>query len=120
MKLNVFQKTLLCGLLVLGFAACNKGTSNTTGWKYNDAEYGGFQVVDDYDDVGNFYMTEEDGYEKTANKMTIVNIIKNLNPETILRSEILSQVIVSALVDASNGEVKQHHRSSETAARSLS
>jgi len=49
MKLNIFQKTLLFGLLVLGIAACNKGTSNTTGWKYNDAEYGGFQVVDDYE-----------------------------------------------------------------------
>ena len=49
MKLNIFQKTLLFGLLVLGIAACNKGTSNTTGWKYNDAEYGGFQVVDNYE-----------------------------------------------------------------------
>ena len=49
MKLNILHKTLLCGLLVLGIAACNKGTSNTTGWKYNDAEYGGFQVVDDYE-----------------------------------------------------------------------
>lgn len=36
------------------------------------------QVVDDYDDVGNFYMTEEDGYEKTTNSMIIANIIKNL------------------------------------------
>ena len=49
MKLNILHKTLLCGLLVLGIAACNKSTSNTTGWKYNDAEYGGFQVVDDYE-----------------------------------------------------------------------
>ena len=38
---------LLCALALL-FSACNKGTSNTTGWKYNDAKYGGFQVVDNY------------------------------------------------------------------------
>ena len=33
-----------------------------------------------------------------------VSIIKNINPETISKSKILSQVLISALVDASNGE----------------
>ena len=33
-----------------------------------------------------------------------VNIIKNVNPKTLSKSRILSKVLVSALVDASNGE----------------
>ena len=33
-----------------------------------------------------------------------VSIIKNINPETISKSKILSQVLISAIVDASNGE----------------
>ena len=36
------------------------------------------QVVDDYDDVSNFYSVEENGYEESDNKMIINNIIKNL------------------------------------------
>lgn len=36
------------GMVALTLASCNKNTSGTTGWKYNDAEYGGFQVVDGY------------------------------------------------------------------------
>ena len=37
------------------------------------------QVVDDYDDVSNFYSIEEDGYERTADKMTIDKIIDSLD-----------------------------------------
>ena len=33
-----------------------------------------------------------------------INIIKNINPETIVKSRILSEVLISALIDASNGE----------------
>lgn len=36
------------------------------------------QVVDDYDDVSNFYAIEEDGYERTADRITIEKIIKSL------------------------------------------
>jgi predicted DNA-binding protein YlxM (UPF0122 family) len=36
------------------------------------------QVVDEYDDVSNFYAIEEDGYERTNNSMVISKIIKNL------------------------------------------
>lgn len=43
------NKLLLLGALSLVLVACNKNTSNTTGWKYNDAKYGGFQVVDNYE-----------------------------------------------------------------------
>ena len=49
MKFNILTKTFLFALFVLGLVACNKSTSNTTGWKYNDAEYGGFQVTDGYE-----------------------------------------------------------------------
>ncbi len=43
------EKILLFGALALIVASCNKNTSNTTGWKYNDAKYGGFQVVNNYE-----------------------------------------------------------------------
>ncbi len=48
MTIRKIGDLLLLGALALLFSACNKGTSNTTGWKYNDAKYGGFQVVDNY------------------------------------------------------------------------
>ena len=37
------------------------------------------QVVDDYDDVTNFYGVEEDCYEESDNKMVIENILKRLH-----------------------------------------
>lgn len=37
------------------------------------------QVVDDYEDVSNFYSVEETGYEQSDDKMTIHKIIKSLN-----------------------------------------
>lgn len=46
------------------------------------------QVVDDYDDVNNFYSTEELGYEQSNNKIAINNImrnLKNLIPEQLDR-----------------------------------
>lgn len=45
-KKTIFIAAL--GIVALTFTACNKGTSGTTGWKYNDAEYGGFQVIEGY------------------------------------------------------------------------
>jgi RNA polymerase sigma factor (sigma-70 family) len=36
------------------------------------------QVVDDYDDVSNFYMVEEDGYDRTDDKITINKIVRSL------------------------------------------
>ena len=36
------------------------------------------QVVDDYDDVSNFYAIEENGYEESNDRITINNIIKSL------------------------------------------
>lgn len=52
MKMNHIHQikgVFILGAIVLALSACNKGTSNTTGWKYNDAKYGGFQVVDNYE-----------------------------------------------------------------------
>ncbi|MCQ2369110.1 MAG: SUMF1/EgtB/PvdO family nonheme iron enzyme [Paludibacteraceae bacterium] len=49
MNLKSFRNFLLLCALVLVASSCNKGTSNTTGWKYNNAKYGGFQVVDNYE-----------------------------------------------------------------------
>ncbi|MCQ2336427.1 MAG: SUMF1/EgtB/PvdO family nonheme iron enzyme [Paludibacteraceae bacterium] len=49
MNLKSFRNLLLLCALVVVASSCNKGTSNTTGWKYNDAKYGGFQVVDNYE-----------------------------------------------------------------------
>ncbi len=49
MSLVKVERIFLLSALVLVCAACNKNTSNTTGWKYNDAKYGGFQVVDNYE-----------------------------------------------------------------------
>lgn len=37
------------------------------------------QVVDDYDDVSNFYSTDETGYELSDNKMVIKNILSRLH-----------------------------------------
>lgn len=37
------------------------------------------QVVDDYDDVTNFYFSDEDQYENLENKIIIENILKNLS-----------------------------------------
>lgn len=36
------------------------------------------QVVDDYDDVTNFYFSDEDQYENLENKLIIENVLKNL------------------------------------------
>lgn len=36
------------------------------------------QVVDDYDDVSNFYAIEENGYEESNDRITLNNIIKSL------------------------------------------
>lgn len=43
---------VVCGLVSLGLAGCsgskNNSVSSTTGWKYNDPSYGGFEVVEGY------------------------------------------------------------------------
>ena len=49
MKIKNILTIVLAGLSALAISSCNKSASNTTGWKYNDAEYGGFQVVDNYE-----------------------------------------------------------------------
>ncbi len=49
MNLKSFRNLLLFCALALVASSCNKNASNTTGWKYNDAKYGGFQVVDKYE-----------------------------------------------------------------------
>ena len=49
MKIKNILTFVLAGLSILAISSCNKSTSNTTGWKYNDAEYGGYQVVDNYE-----------------------------------------------------------------------
>ena len=49
MKIKSLLFTVVAGLISLATVSCNKNTSNTTGWTYNDAEYGGFQVVDNYE-----------------------------------------------------------------------
>ncbi len=49
MKHNKSLFFVALGVLALSFAACKNNSSGTTGWKYNDAEYGGFQVVDKYE-----------------------------------------------------------------------
>ena len=49
MKMRFLQLAMIA-IAGLALTACNnKGTSGTTGWKYNDAEYGGFQVVDNFE-----------------------------------------------------------------------
>jgi hypothetical protein len=42
MKIKNILTIVLAGLSALAISSCNKSASNTTGWKYNDAEYGGF------------------------------------------------------------------------------
>ena len=43
---------VVCGLVSLGLAGCsgskNNSVSSTTGWKYKDPNYGGFEVVEGY------------------------------------------------------------------------
>lgn len=42
---------LLAGLMALGLASCNSNrgsASSKTGWKYNDKDFGGFEVVEGY------------------------------------------------------------------------
>src|SRR5688572_3613497 len=41
---NIFLSTL-CMALVFGLASCSKEQSSTTGWNYNDPDYGGFEVA---------------------------------------------------------------------------
>jgi gliding motility-associated lipoprotein GldJ len=44
---NLFQTCLILFITVFIFSACNKSErSATTGWKYNDQEWGGFEKVD--------------------------------------------------------------------------
>ena len=51
MNMKTMKKSvLLIVAAAFTLVSCNKsGTSGTTGWKYNDAEYGGFQVVDNFE-----------------------------------------------------------------------
>ena len=53
------------------------------------------QVVDDYDDVSNFYMIEEDGYERTNDRMTITKIIKSLRK--LIPDKIERQVFIEVI-----------------------
>lgn len=53
------------------------------------------QVVDDYDDVSNFYAIEEDGYERTADKVTINKIINSLN--TLIPNELERLVFTNVI-----------------------
>lgn len=41
-----FCLAALSGMMVLLFASCSKEESSTTGWKYNDPDWGGFEYVD--------------------------------------------------------------------------
>ena len=55
------------------------------------------QVVDDYDDVSNFYSIEEEGYERSDNNMIIqkiLNSLKNLIPEKLDR-QVFAEVILN-------------------------
>jgi len=45
--MNTFSKFLVLGIIVgsvFALSSCNKGSSPTTGWNYNDAKNGGFEV----------------------------------------------------------------------------
>lgn len=53
------------------------------------------QVVDEYDDVSNFYMTEESGYKQTTDNMTIINIIKKL--KTLIPDDIDRLVFIEVI-----------------------
>lgn len=53
------------------------------------------QVVDDYNDVSNFYAIEEDGYNRTTDNMTITKIIKNL--KTLISDETERMVFLEVI-----------------------
>lgn len=47
MKSNkMFGQAVLAMLVVFSLASCSSDESSTTGWKYNDSDWGGFEVVD--------------------------------------------------------------------------
>lgn len=49
MRSSKFLFLTALGAMALLLGSCKNNTSGTTGWKYNDPEYGGFQVVDGYE-----------------------------------------------------------------------
>lgn len=53
------------------------------------------QVVDDYDDVSNFYSTEDEGYEQTNNQLLINNILNNL--QYVIENEIDRNVFIEVI-----------------------
>lgn len=53
------------------------------------------QVVDDYDDVENFYFTEETGYEQSDNRIAIEKIIRSL--KTLVPDKIERLVFVDVI-----------------------
>lgn len=53
------------------------------------------QVVDDYDDVENFYFTEEAGYEQSDNRIAIEKIIKSL--KTLVPDKIERLVFIDVI-----------------------
>ena len=53
------------------------------------------QVVDDYDDVHNFYFEEESGYDKVNNSMIINTILQKLN--TIISDQLDRAVFVEVI-----------------------
>lgn len=41
-----FSTFFVLGVLILGASSCQKETSRTTGWNYNDPQMGGFEVAE--------------------------------------------------------------------------
>lgn len=55
------------------------------------------QVVDDYDDVNNFYSVEEEGYERSDNTMIIQKILANL--KTLIPNKLYRQVFAEVILN---------------------
>lgn len=55
------------------------------------------QVVDDYDDVNNFYSVEEEGYERSDNNIIIQKILANL--KTLIPNKLHRQVFAEVILN---------------------
>lgn len=55
------------------------------------------QVVDDYDDVNNFYSVEEEGYERSDNNIIIQKILANL--KTLIPNKLYRQVFAEVILN---------------------